>query len=252
MNMREVVAALEVDPAPPQKYISTGSMVLDMAMKGWPEGRLSEITGDEMSGKTTLAYVAAAEMQKLREEPVLWIDLRGEFSPRKAEAAGVHPGQLLVMHGIPTRYGIGVGPFQRIVADAVTGQEDAEELLYLARAGRTVVATSWRYRMFTGTFPWVDLKYSGKNTTTAYVTTPTVHDKAVARLRVCHQGIDRPMELMDLAEKAGMITQKGSHWYLRYKGSPTTEYLGSGREKAAKALQYEKVASAVRSVLQQR
>lgn len=249
--MREVVAALETETAPPQKYISTGSLALDMIMGGWPEGRLSEITGDAMSGKTTLLYVAAAEMQKLRDVPVLWLDMRGEFSPRKAEAAGVNTGQLMVMHGIPTRHGIGMGPFKYIAADAVTGWEDAEELLRLSRAGWTVVATSWKYRSFVGTFPWVDLRNSGHNTTTASVATPVQHDKAVARLRICHQGIDRPMELLDLAEKAGMITQKGSHWYLRHKGSPTTEYLGSGREKAARALQYEKVAEAVRSVLLQ-
>lgn len=249
VNMYEVVAAFDTEP-PQQEYVPTGSMVLDMAFRGYPVGRVTEITGDTMSGKTVLSYVAAAEMQKLRQGPVMWIDFRGEFSPRKAAQAGVDTSSLMVVHGLPTRYGVGMGPFRYLVSDSVTSEVDAVELLALAEHGRTVVANTWKYRMFPGQFPWIDLHYQSHNRTGATIHTELRGTQVVAPLEVCPQGIDRHMELLDLAEKAGMVTQKGSHWYIRHQGSPTTEYLGSGREKAARALSYEKVATAVRSVLQ--
>jgi hypothetical protein len=241
--MGEVVAALESEPSP-QEYVSTGSLVLDMALHGWPVGRVSEITGDSMSGKTTLAYVAAAEMQKLGEGPVLWLDFRGEFSPRKAEQAGVNTGALLVVHGMP-RWDL--GPIKHVVADVVTGWEDAERCLAIAAEGRTVVATTWRYRRLPGIYPWVDLSLRSGNHTTATVRTELSGEATVAGLEITPNGIDSGMELLGLAQKAGMIDQRGSHWYLRRKGSPTTEHLGSGREAAARELtrHYKKISGEV-------
>lgn len=245
MNITEAVAALEEGKRTSQKYVSTGSLALDMSMGGWPVGRLSEITGDEMSGKTTLAYVAAAEMQRLREGPVLWLDMRGEFSPRKAAQAGVDTGNMLISHGLPK---FGLGPVRYVVADAVTGWQEADGLLELTAGGRTVVATSWRYRMFVGQFPWVDLRFRGGDGTTASVSAPSIHDVAVSRLHITPNGIDSAMELLDLGQKAGLVIQRGGHWYL--KGSPTDMHLGSGREQAGrKLLTFPEVSEQVRSVL---
>jgi len=46
--------------------ISTGSLALDLALGvgGFPRGRISEIFGQESSGKTTLALCAIANAQK--------------------------------------------------------------------------------------------------------------------------------------------------------------------------------------------
>lgn len=232
-----------------QEYVPTGSLVLDLAMEGWPVGHVSEITGDPMAGKTTLLYCAAAEMQKLRQGPVMWIDFRGEFSPRKAEQAGVDTGSLLVMRGIPTRYGIGMGPCPFVVADGVSGWQDAEELLNTSSPNRTVVASSWRYRSMPGAYPWVQLAAHGGGVTEVSVSSPTTVGVAVATLRLCEHGIDRQAELLDLAEYAGLVEQRGSHWYYREEGSPTERHLGSGRERAAAALDYGNISQAVRAIL---
>ncbi|MCS7245250.1 MAG: recombinase RecA [candidate division WOR-3 bacterium] len=70
--------------------VSSGSISLDYALGigGYPKGRIIEIYGQEASGKTTLALMAIAEVQKLGGS-VLFIDAEHAFEPKYAKTIGV-------------------------------------------------------------------------------------------------------------------------------------------------------------------
>ncbi len=70
--------------------IPTGSITLDWALGigGYPRGRIVEIYGHEASGKTTLALLAMAQVQKLKGT-VLFIDAEHAFDPSYASIIGV-------------------------------------------------------------------------------------------------------------------------------------------------------------------
>ena len=68
--------------------IPTGSLGLDMAVGGYPRGRIIEIFGPESSGKTTLAIHAIAEAQKAGGIAA-FIDAEHAFDPTYAEKLGV-------------------------------------------------------------------------------------------------------------------------------------------------------------------
>lgn len=71
--------------------VSSGSISLDYALGigGYPRGRIVEIYGQEASGKTTLALMAIAEVQKLGGS-VLFIDAEHAFDPKYAKTIGVN------------------------------------------------------------------------------------------------------------------------------------------------------------------
>ncbi|MAG20652.1 MAG: recombinase RecA [Candidatus Marinimicrobia bacterium] len=77
--------------------IPTGALSLDAALGigGVPRGRVSEIYGPEMSGKTTLALHILAEAQKLGGYGV-FIDAEHAMDPIYAEKLGVNIQDLLV------------------------------------------------------------------------------------------------------------------------------------------------------------
>lgn len=81
----------------PYERIPTGSSELDEILSGgYPEGRLTEISGEEGTGKTTLFTHAVAEAQKKhKDKNVLYIDLEQAFDPTYAEKLGVDPSRLL-------------------------------------------------------------------------------------------------------------------------------------------------------------
>lgn len=69
------------------KAVPTGSLGLDIALGGgWPAGRISELYGLSGSGKSLVAYHAAARAQETGT--VAWIDT-GEFNKTRAQHAGV-------------------------------------------------------------------------------------------------------------------------------------------------------------------
>lgn len=79
--------------------ISTGVDVLDwyvLGNGGLPIGRISETFGDEGCGKTTLAYSAAAEVQKAGGIAA-WIDGECAFDASRAETFGVNPDTILIV-----------------------------------------------------------------------------------------------------------------------------------------------------------
>ncbi|MCX7766990.1 MAG: recombinase RecA [Candidatus Sumerlaeia bacterium] len=83
--------------APELPVISSGSITLDMAMVigGYPRGRVVEIFGPEMSGKTTMALHAIAEAQKMGGVGAI-VDAENALDPHYAQAIGVKLEDLLI------------------------------------------------------------------------------------------------------------------------------------------------------------
>jgi recombination protein RecA len=77
--------------------ISTGSIALDMALGvgGIPRGRITEIYGQESSGKTTLAYHVVAEAQK-QGGTAAFVDAEHSVDAAYASQLGVDVDSLLV------------------------------------------------------------------------------------------------------------------------------------------------------------
>ncbi len=77
--------------------ISTGSLVLDLALGvgGFPRGRISEIFGQESSGKTTLALTAIANAQK-NGGIAAFIDAEHALDPEYAKKLGVDIDNLYI------------------------------------------------------------------------------------------------------------------------------------------------------------
>jgi recombination protein RecA len=78
--------------------ISSGSLNLDMALGGgFPLGRTLELYGPESGGKTTVALLHAAEVQKrYPDRYVLFLDLEGTFDKSLAMDYGVNDKTFLV------------------------------------------------------------------------------------------------------------------------------------------------------------
>jgi len=79
------------------KVIPTGSLSLDIALGvgGIPRGLITEIYGNEGSGKTTLAYHLIAQAQK-GGGTAAYIDAEQRMDPSYAQALGVDLDQLLI------------------------------------------------------------------------------------------------------------------------------------------------------------
>lgn len=77
--------------------IPTGSLALDIALGagGVPRGRITEIFGPEMAGKSTLAMHIVAQAQQLGGLAA-YIDVEHALDPTFAEAIGVNVDDLLV------------------------------------------------------------------------------------------------------------------------------------------------------------
>jgi recombination protein RecA len=91
MRLTETPPRLQVEAIP------TGAVELDIALGigGIPRGRVTEIFGQEGSGKTTLAYHIIAEAQKLGGVAV-YIDTEHALDPEYAKNVGVDLERLLL------------------------------------------------------------------------------------------------------------------------------------------------------------
>ncbi len=91
MRLTEMPSRLQVDAIP------TGAIELDIALGigGIPRGRVTEIFGQEGSGKTTLAYHIIAEAQKLGGVAV-YIDTEHALDPEYAKNVGIDLNRLLL------------------------------------------------------------------------------------------------------------------------------------------------------------
>ena len=87
----------------PVEVVSTGSLGLDilLGIGGYPKGRIIEIFGPEMSGKTTLALHAIAEAQKLGGA-CCFVDTEHAFDQTYARDIGVRFDQGLFYSCQPT------------------------------------------------------------------------------------------------------------------------------------------------------
>ncbi|MCH8814453.1 MAG: recombinase RecA [Chloroflexi bacterium] len=91
MRLGEVAADMTVET------ISTGSLSLDIALGagGIPRGRVTEIFGPEMAGKSTLAMHIIAEAQR-NNGLAAYIDAEHALDPTFAEAIGINIAELLI------------------------------------------------------------------------------------------------------------------------------------------------------------
>ena len=91
MRLGEMSARIQTEVIP------TGSLPLDIALGvgGIPRGRISEIYGNESSGKTTLAYHIIAEAQKAGGT-CAFIDAEHALDPQYAQHVGVNVDELLL------------------------------------------------------------------------------------------------------------------------------------------------------------
>lgn len=94
---RGAVIRLGEKPKAEADVIPTGSIALDMALGvgGVPRGRITEIYGQESSGKTTLAYHIVAEAQKAGGTAA-FVDAEHAVDPTYARNLGVDIDSLLV------------------------------------------------------------------------------------------------------------------------------------------------------------
>ena len=79
------------------EVISTGSIALDLALGagGFPRGRIIEIFGREVSGKTTVALHVIAEAQR-KGGTAAFIDAEHALDPQRAQKIGVVLDDLLI------------------------------------------------------------------------------------------------------------------------------------------------------------
>ena len=91
MRLGEAGARMAVEVIP------TGSLALDMALGvgGIPRGRVTEIFGPEMAGKSTLAMSVVAQAQRMGGLAA-YIDVEHALDPTFAAAIGINVGDLLV------------------------------------------------------------------------------------------------------------------------------------------------------------
>jgi len=89
MRLGEASAKVAVDSIP------TGAISLDLALGvgGIPRGRVTEIFGPEMAGKSTLALHVIAEAQR-RGGEAAFIDVEHAFDPKYAASCGVKVDEL--------------------------------------------------------------------------------------------------------------------------------------------------------------
>jgi recombination protein RecA len=81
-----------------ENVIPTGSMALDHAIGigGYPRGRVIEIVGNPMSGKTTLALHAAANESRIGNN-ILYVDAEHALDVFYAQAIGVDTDKMFIM-----------------------------------------------------------------------------------------------------------------------------------------------------------
>lgn len=227
MTLDETVAALAPKPSSKTSYIPTGSLALDVAMQGYPVGRVTEITGDSASGKTTLALAAVREMQKFG--PVLYIPRDSPFFPDRAAAMGIDVSELLVLSSVPTH----LGPMRFLVIDGVTDRTLLPKLSQ-GDGGRplTVVATSWKYRMNSGSYPWIDLQYKRTGESHATVVTALAPRDREEKLYFGDHDLDYGRELLELGMKSGLIEKRVSMYRIPEKDGSRTVVTGVAKAAA--------------------
>lgn len=91
------VRFLDAEHKPDIKVYSSGSLTLDLALGrgGIPRGRLVEVYGPTSAGKTTIAMLHGAEVQRAGEGKVAFIDAEHTFDPELAVQYGLNLEELI-------------------------------------------------------------------------------------------------------------------------------------------------------------
>lgn len=148
----------------------TGILSLDMALgcKGFPKGRIVEISGANHCGKTTLVLEAIAESQRADETSVsMFVDAENGLDKNYAKAVGVDLDRLIVVDPMPAekicdivRESIESGLYTYIVIDSTSAMspeiEQTKDTSLTAQIGGIAKLLSAFCRMIVG-----NLKRSG-------------------------------------------------------------------------------------------
>lgn len=119
---------LTKDFRPEIKVYSTGSLMLDLALGrgGLPRGRIIEVFGNSMAGKTTITLLHIAEVQKANEGYCAFVDAEHAFDPQLAAQYGVDLEKLVYINPLTAENAIDTvdalirtGKFRCIVIDSV-------------------------------------------------------------------------------------------------------------------------------------
>jgi recombination protein RecA len=119
--------------------VPTGVLGLDLALGGgWPGGKVCELSGNPGTGKSTLAYHAAARAQETGT--VVWMD-SGGFDPVAAYRAGVSLDNLAISRPDNAATALSIMRYAAshaalMVLDTATGLDDGH--LYAAALGKLV------------------------------------------------------------------------------------------------------------------
>lgn len=91
---------MTIGGGPVYNFVSSGSLTFDMALGGYgyPTGRVYEIFGPEGSGKTTVAFMHMAEVQKQNEGFVAFVDAEKTYNKKLAEAYGVDTDSVIYVN----------------------------------------------------------------------------------------------------------------------------------------------------------
>jgi len=77
--IKSIDEKIKVNVYNPIEFISTGSMIIDeICGGGIPRGKITELTGDNSSGKTSVSVTTATQCQKAGGK-VLWLDAENSF-----------------------------------------------------------------------------------------------------------------------------------------------------------------------------
>lgn len=85
-----------VNGGPVIKLYNSGSLTMDLALGGGiANGRIIEMFGDSMAGKTTLAYLHIAQVQRRNEGYVVFVDMEHAMNKELAQQYGVDLDRLI-------------------------------------------------------------------------------------------------------------------------------------------------------------
>ena len=159
-DMKEVASKFKVESAKPdfvREFVSTGSIIADYLLDGgFGKGRINEVYGENSSGKTTLAIMAAVQMQRAGKA-VVFIDAEAAFDDLYAKGLGLdfHPDKWAkIVESNYVKVGKSVSTLMRnakknnvgmIIIDSTTalGKDAEEELEDIGKAEVGIYARFW-------------------------------------------------------------------------------------------------------------
>lgn len=249
----------EYDDVVKPEICSTGILGLDMALGGgFLRRRIVEVLGTEGSGKSTVAYCAAAAAQDAGGD-VAWIESAATtFMPHYAEGCGVQMNKLSVITPnveiervlALVEEVVASGVFHTVILEDLQrgmraqssawqklSKEETHRLSVATARGTTLLLTTNTDQKWLVSHPfWIAqrLVMSAKSATKLEATvlvSPIGQPGAKVTIPVVlERGVDHARHLLQVAEQHHLIQEK--HGYYSYQG----ESLGHGVQAAATTL----------------